>query len=277
MNTNTFTHLTKIFMNRDLRSNRMKYIKLPVQKFSVFLSLPSFFIFLLIITLPLHDAWGENEKDRHQGGDSEPSRLPWQDYSVVASSSNEPETLLRWGSRLRWRRAWEAESLDSMRRDIWSPSRLPSGEHPYSREDAEPRCRPSFQPDLISGAQENSGLAQSCSLSVGQGAYFLSSFTIYQLHVKQRSQTSGLGCYVSEADEVWWNTERQGSQPTGNGALQSDPAYLVPALLLIGYEAKSCRSSSFSKEAENPKELGILGVYVRVCVRALHFLKCWLN
>ena len=56
MNTNTFTHLTKIFMNRDLRSNRMKYIKLPVQKFSVFLSLPSFFIFLLIITLPLHDA-----------------------------------------------------------------------------------------------------------------------------------------------------------------------------------------------------------------------------
>ena len=28
--------------------------------------------------------------------------------------------------------------------------------------------------------------------------------------------------------------------------------------MLIGYEAKSCRSSSFSKEAENPKELGIL-------------------
>lgn len=265
-------------MNRDLRSNRMKHIKLPVQKFSLCLpSLPSFLIFLLVITLPLHDAWGENEKDRHQGGDSEPSRLPWQDYSVVASSSNEPKTPLRWGSRLRWRRAWEAESLDSVRRDIWSPSRLPSREHPHSREDTEPRCRPSSQPDLISGAQENSGLAQSCSLSVVQGAYFPSPFPVYRRHVKQRSQTSGLGCYVSEADEVWWNTERQGLQPTGNGALQSGPAHFVPTLLLIGYEAKSCRSSSFSKEAEHPKEPGILGVYVHVCVGALNFFKCWLN
>ena len=44
------------------------------------------------------------------------------------------------------------------------------------------------------------------------------------------------------------------------------PHTFVPALLLSGYETKNCRSSSFSKEAENPKELGILGLCVCVCV-----------
>lgn len=83
--------------------------------------------------------------------------------------------------------------MDSMRRPFGAPVGAPAGsthipEKTNGKEGREPRYRPGGQSLLISGAPGNSGLAQSCSLSVGRGGYFLSPFPIFQLHVKQRSR-----------------------------------------------------------------------------------------
>lgn len=79
-NTNIFTYMTRIFVDRDLRSNRIKYVKFPLCFFSVSHFL---FTFFLAAIPPLGDACGVSKERERQvcmvGRDNEASRFPWQD------------------------------------------------------------------------------------------------------------------------------------------------------------------------------------------------------